>query len=259
MGGLGIWQYLFVDFHSLNCIFKKDCYSLLLISNLLDLPYKVQVYTKIDLCYTYHSVCIANGNEWKTAFRTCYRSFKWFVMLFSLTNALVAFQWFMNNIFSNLLDVYVMIYLNDILIYLNNMSEHHQHVKEILKHFCKASLYAKAEKCKFHSKSVEYLRYILSSSGLTMSNDKVKIIQDRLEFKKVKDIRSFLDFANFYYQFIFNYLNIVILLWIKKMKFIQLPFTPILLLWQSWIMTHMIWNYLPSLKLSKFGNITWKV
>ena len=118
----------------------------------------------------------------------------------------------MNDIFSDLLDVCVVIYLDDILIYLNNMSEHHQHVKEVLKHLCKAGFYAKAEKCKFHSKSVEYLGYVLSSSGLTMSNDKIKIIQDWPEPKKVKDIQSFLGFANFYHQFIFNYLDIFILL-----------------------------------------------
>jgi len=105
----------------------------------------------------------------------------------------------MNNIFSNLLDVYVMIYLNDILIYSNNMSKHHQDVKEVLKHLCKAGLYIKAEKCEFHSESVEYLGYILFSSGLTMSNNKVKIIQDWLEPKKVKDIQFFLGFANFYH------------------------------------------------------------
>ena len=116
----------------------------------------------------------------------------------------------MNDIFSDLLDVYVVIYLDDILIYLNNMSEHHWHVKEVLKCLCKTGLYAKAEKCEFHSKSVEYLEYILSPSGLTMSDDKVKIIQDWLEPKKVKDIQSFLDFANFYCWFIFNYSNIVI-------------------------------------------------
>ena len=131
-------------------------------------------------------------------------------MPFSLTNAPMAFQQFMNNIFSDLLDICVMIYLDDILIYSNNMSEHHQHVKEVLKHLCKAGLYAKAEKCKFHSELVEYLGYILSPSGLTMSDDKIKIIQDWLEPKKVKDIQSFLGFANFYHQFIFNYLDIVI-------------------------------------------------
>ena len=133
-------------------------------------------------------------------------------MPFSLTNAPVAFQQFMNNIFSDLLDVCVVIYLDDILIYSNNMSEHYWHVKKVLKCLCKTGLHAKAEKCKFHSESVEYLGYILSPSGLTMSNDKVKIIQDQLEPKKVKDIQSFLDFTNFYHQFIFNYSDIVILL-----------------------------------------------
>jgi len=99
-------------------------------------------------------------------------------MSFSLTNALTAFQQFMNDIFSNLLDVCIIIYLDNILIYSNNMSKHHQHVKEVLKHLHKANLYAKAEKCKFHSELVEYLGYILSSSGLTMSDDKVKMIQN---------------------------------------------------------------------------------
>jgi len=90
------------------------------------------------------------------------------------------------------------------------MSEHHQYVKEVLKYLHKADLYAKAEKCEFHFELVEYLEYILSPSGLTMSDNKVKIIQDWLEPKKVKDIQSFLGFANFYCWFIFNYLNIVI-------------------------------------------------
>ena len=116
----------------------------------------------------------------------------------------------MNNIFSDLLDVCVVIYLNNILIYLNNMSEHYWHIKEVLKHLCKADLYAKAEKCEFHSKLVEYLGYILSPSGFTMSDDKVKTIQDWPEPKKVKDIQFFLGFTNFYCWFIFNYLNIVI-------------------------------------------------
>ena len=72
----------------------------------------------------------------------------------------------MNNIFSDLLDICVMIYLDDILIYSNNMSEHHWYVKEVLKYLCKAGLYAKVEKCEFHSELVEYLEYILSPSGL---------------------------------------------------------------------------------------------
>ena len=191
--------YLCINFCNLNRISKKDCYPLLLVSDLLDSPRKAWVYSKIDLCHAYHLVCIANSDEWKTAFRTCYGLFEWSVMLFGLTNAPTAFQRFMNNIFSDLLDVYIMIYLDDILIYSNNMSKHHWHVKKVLKHLHKAGLYAKVEKCEFHSKLVEYLGYILSPSSLTMSNDKIKIIQDWPEPKKVKDIQSFLGFANFYY------------------------------------------------------------
>ena len=131
-------------------------------------------------------------------------------MPFGLTNAPMAFQWFINNIFSDLLNICIMIYLDDILIYSNNMSKHHQYVKEVLKHFYKAGLYTKAEKCKFYSKLLEYLEYILSPSSFTMSNDKIKIIQYWPEPNKVKDIQSFLGFANFYYWFIFNYSDIVI-------------------------------------------------
>ena len=94
----------------------------------------------------------------------------------------------MNDIFSNLLDICVIIYLDDILIYSNNMSEHHQYIKEVLKYLCKAGLYAKAKKCKLHSKLVEYLGYILSPFSLIMSSNKVKIISNWLELKKVKDI-----------------------------------------------------------------------
>jgi len=113
---------LCIDFCGLNCISKKNSYSLLLISDLLDLPHKAWVYSKIDICYAYHLVCITDGNEWKTVSWTCYGSFEWSVMLFGLTNAPMVFQQFMNDIFSNLLDVCIVIYLDDILIYSNNMT-----------------------------------------------------------------------------------------------------------------------------------------
>ena len=83
--------YLYTDFCGLNYITKKDCYPLLLISDLLDSPCKAWVYTKIDLYHAYHLVHIANGDEWKTAFRTYYGLFEWSVMSFSLTNAPIAF------------------------------------------------------------------------------------------------------------------------------------------------------------------------
>jgi len=201
---------LCVDFHRLNRITKKDRYPLSLISNLLDSPRKACIYTKIDLRHAYYLVCIAEGDKWKTAFCTRYGAFEWSVMLFGLTNALAAFQRFMNDVFSNLLDVCIVIYLDNILIYSDNITQHQSHVKEVLKRLRKAGLYVKAKKCKFHSDSVEYLGYVLSPSGLTMSDTKVKTIQEWPEPKKVKNIQFFLGFTNFYRCFIFNYSDIVI-------------------------------------------------
>jgi len=157
-------------------------------------------------------VCIAEGDECKTAFCTRYGAFEWSVMLFGLTNAPAAFQRFMNDVFSNLLDMCIVVYLDDILIYSDDIRQHWSHVKEVLKRLQKAELYAKAEKCEFHLDSIEYLGYVLSLSGLTMSDAKVKTIQEWPEPKKVKDIQSFLGFTNFYRRFIFNYSDIVILL-----------------------------------------------
>ena len=109
-------------------------------------------------------------------------------MLFRLTNAPAVFQRFINDVFSNLLDVCVVVYLDDILIYSDDIMQHQSYVKEVLKRLWKAGLYAKVEKCKFHSDSMEYLGYVLSPSGLTMSDAKVKTIQEWLEPKKVKNI-----------------------------------------------------------------------
>jgi len=185
---------LCVDFCGLNRITKKDRYSLPLISDLLDSPCKAHIYTKIDLQHAYHLVRIAKEDEWKTTFWTHYATF----------------QRFMNDVFSDLLDVCVVVYLDDILIYSDDITQHRRHVKEVLKRLRKVELYTKAEKCEFHSDSVEYLGYVLSPSGLTMSDAKVRTIQEWPEPKKVKDIQSFLGFANFYRRFIFNYSDIVI-------------------------------------------------
>jgi len=124
---------LCIDFHKLNRITKKDQYLLPLISDLLDSPYKARVYTKIDLRHAYHLVHIAEGNEWRTAFWTRYGAFKWSVMLFRLTNTLAAFQRFMNDVFSDLLDMCVVVYLDNILIYSNNITQHRSHIKKVLK------------------------------------------------------------------------------------------------------------------------------
>ena len=116
----------------------------------------------------------------------------------------------MNSIFSDLLDICVLVYLNDILIYSDNSIDHKQHVREVLRRLRNNKLYAHADKCSFHKDTVEYLSYILAPSGLTMDNNKVKVIQDWPEPWKVKDIQSFLGFANFYRRFIHNYSDLTV-------------------------------------------------
>jgi len=199
-----------VDFRGLNKVSKKDRYPLPLISDLLDSPSHAKIYTKIDLRHAYHLVRIAPGDEWKTAFRTQYGSYEWLVMPFGLTNAPAAFQRFVNTIFADMLDVCVVVYLDDILIYSEDMDSHHKHVQEVLRRLRLHKLFAKPEKCEFHLDSVEYLGYCLSPNGLTMSPDKITTICDWPEPRKVKDIQSFLGFANFYHRFIFNYSDIVV-------------------------------------------------
>jgi len=124
---------LCVDFRGLNKITKKDRYPLPLITDLLDSSGKARIYTKIDLQHAYHLVRIAEGDEWKTAFRTRYGLFEWQVMPFGLTNSPAAFQRFMNDIFADMLDVCVIVYLDDILIYSDNMETHQEHVREVLR------------------------------------------------------------------------------------------------------------------------------
>ena len=200
---------LCMDFRGLNKITKKDRYPLPCITDLLDAPSRARIYTKINLRHAYHLVHISAGDEWKTSFRTRYGSYEWLVMPFGLMNAPAAFQQFVNTVFADLLDVCVIIYLNDILIYSADKASHKEHVQEVLWRLCKHGLYAKPERCEFHTDSTEYLRYQLSPSGLTMSPDKVQTIQDWPEPRKVKDIQFFLGFANFYQWFIDNYSDIV--------------------------------------------------
>ena len=122
------------------------------------------------------------------------------------------FQWILNTIFADLLDVFIIIYLDDILIFSLNEEDHIKHVSEVFCRLRKHNLFANGKKCIFHTDSVEYLGHIIGPGGLRMDLAKVKIIQDWPEPQKVKDVQSFLGFANFYRCYIHNYSNIVVLL-----------------------------------------------
>ena len=120
------------NFQGINRVLKKDQYPLPLINDLLDAPRKAWIYTKIDLRHAYHLVRITDGDEWKTTFRTWYGSFEWLVMPEGLTNAPAGFQRFMNDIFSDMIDVSIVVYLDDILVYSDDPKQHSAHVWEVL-------------------------------------------------------------------------------------------------------------------------------
>jgi len=137
-----------------------------------------QVYTKIDLWHAYHLVHITAGDEWKTVFWTCYGSFEWLVMPKGLTNTPAAFQRFMNDIFADMIDINVIVYLDNILVYSDSLTKHQSHIQEVLRRLRSNGLFAQADKCEFHVTSCKYLSYMLSPDGLMMAQNKVQIIQD---------------------------------------------------------------------------------
>ncbi len=124
--------HLCVNFRALNKVTEKDCYPLLLITDLLNAPGPARIYSKINLKHAYHLICIAEGDEPKMAFRTHYGSFEWRVMPFRLSNAPAVFQRFINDVLEGLLDVCAIGYIDDILVYSNSLDEHKDHVWEVL-------------------------------------------------------------------------------------------------------------------------------
>src|ERR1700678_177120 len=129
-------------------------------------------------------------------------------MPFGLTNAHTVFQHMMNDIFHDLLDVCVIIYIDDILIYSNNQEEHDQHVKIVLERLQEHGLFAKLEKCSFDEDTVEFLGYIVSPQGINMNPKKVEAIMSWATPKSIHDVQSFLGFGNFYSLFIKDFSEI---------------------------------------------------
>jgi hypothetical protein len=129
-------------------------------------------------------------------------------MPFGLTNAPAAFQHFMNDIFRDILGVYVVIYLDDILIFSANEEEHKGHVKEVLQRLQRNQLYCSLKKCSFHVPEVEYLGLIASGSKLSMDHKKIRMIREWPNPRNVTDVQTFLGFANFYQRFIDGYTKI---------------------------------------------------
>jgi hypothetical protein len=196
---------LCVDYRGLNRITIKNRYALPLISELIDRFQGSRVFTRLDLRGAYNLVRIAAGEEWKTAFRTRYGHFEYLVMPFGLTNAPASFQDLVNSVLRPYLDRTCVVYLDDILIYSETEDEHVRHVSEILETLQKHNLFVKLEKCVFHQEEVEFLGYLVGKNGVRMDPAKVSAVAEWPEPKNVRDVQSFLGFANFYRRFIPDY------------------------------------------------------
>jgi hypothetical protein len=129
-------------------------------------------------------------------------------MPFGLTNALAVFQHMMNDVFQEFLDQFVIIYIDDILIFSKNEEEHKEHVRLVLQKLCEMGLYAKLEKCMFHQLQVEFLGYIISGNDISMDPCKVATILDWKIPKRIFDIQCFIGFFYFDRIFIKSFSNI---------------------------------------------------
>jgi hypothetical protein len=148
------------------------------------------------------------GEEWKTAFRTHCGHYKYLVMPFGLTNAPASFQEMINQVLREHLDVFVIAYLNDILIFSKTLKEHQEHAKQVLQKLQVANLLVEPEKSHFHVQKVDQLRYTIEPGCIRIQKDKVKTTKEWPIPQNVKDVRAFLGYANFYRQFIRNYSGI---------------------------------------------------
>ncbi|SNX86123.1 related to retrotransposon nucleocapsid protein [Melanopsichium pennsylvanicum] len=199
---------LCVDYRGLNEITIKNRAPLPLIEEQLFLLRNAKVYTKLDLKAAYNLVRIADGDEWKTAFGTQLGLYEYLVMPFGLANAPSHFQSLINSIYRDIIGVFVVVYLDDFLIFSNNEEEHIDHVREVLERLRANRLFAKLSKCTFHTDQVEFLGYIIKPGGIEMDPKKVRTIQEWPMPASIHDIQRFLGFANFYRRFIAHFARI---------------------------------------------------
>ncbi|QRW25734.1 Retrotransposable element Tf2 protein [Rhizoctonia solani] len=199
---------LVVDYCCLNNRTKKNVYPLPHLDDLMAQLRGAKVFTKLDLQWGYNNVQVKEGNKWKTTFQTKYGLYESLVMTFGLTNTPAAFQHFMNKLFKDLLDVCVIIYLDNILICSKDNTVHTQHVHKVLQHLMDNQLSCKASKCTFHVTSVEHLGIIVLDKGFSLDKLKIQAVQEWPTPSKVKEVQSFLGFANFLRCFVANFSHI---------------------------------------------------
>src|SRR5436190_9707357 len=202
--GRGDIQYppVVIDYRKLNVVTVKNKYSMPHIDALFDQLGGASYFSKIDLRTGYHQVRAREQDIPKTAFRTRYGHYQFKVMPFGLTNAPAVFMDLMNKVYQPYLDEFVVVFIDDILIYSKTEEEHAKHLRIALQVLRDNKLYAKYSKCEFWMKEVKFLGHIVSEKGISVDPSKIESVTEWERPKTVFDIRSFLGLAGYYRRFV---------------------------------------------------------
>ncbi|KAA3473717.1 DNA/RNA polymerases superfamily protein [Gossypium australe] len=191
-----------IDYRQLNKVTIKNKYPLPRIDDLFDQLKGASVFSKIDLRSGYYQLRVKDSDVPKTAFRTRYGHYEFLVMPFGLTNAPAVFMDLMNRVFRRFLDQFVVVFIDDILIYSKNEAEHAEHLRVVLQTLRGQRLYAKFSKCEFWMNEVSFLGHVVSVSGVRVDPNKIAAILEWKPPKNVSEIRSFLGLAGYYRRFV---------------------------------------------------------
>ncbi|GBG88162.1 hypothetical protein CBR_g46650 [Chara braunii] len=199
---------LCIDYHKLNAQTVKNVGPLPRIDDLLERLGGAKFFSKLDLKSGYHQLEIRQEDRYKTAFKTRYGHFEWLVTPFGLTNAPATFQTAMTTEFRHMLDRFVLIYLDDILVYSWSLDEHVEHLRTVLERLRQAKYKANRYKCEFTRQELEYLGHYVTPQGIRPLADKIKVICVWPEPTNTTDVRSFMGLVGYYQRFITGYSRI---------------------------------------------------
>jgi hypothetical protein len=191
-----------MDYRSLNEVTIKNKYPLPRIDDLFDQLKRACVFSKMDFRSRYHQLKIRATDIPNTAFITRYGLYEYTVMSFGLTNAPAYFMYLMNKVFMEYLDKFMVVFIDDILIFSRNEEEHDEHLRLVLQKLRNNQVYAKLNKCEFWLKEVSFLGHIISVGGISIDPSKVKDVLSWNTTQNISDIRSFLGLAGYYKRFI---------------------------------------------------------
>jgi hypothetical protein len=195
-------QRMCVDYRSLNEVTIKNKYPLPRMEDLFDEMKGASVFSKIDLRSGYHHLKIRESDIPKAAFRTLYGLYEYTVMSFGLTNTPAYFMYLLNKVFMEYLDRFIVVFIDDILIFSKTMEEHEEHLRFVLEKLRSNQLYAKFSKCEFWLTEVAFLGYVISAGGVSVDPGKVKDVLNWMSPTTISEIRSFLGLAGYYRRFI---------------------------------------------------------